>query len=255
MKNPSAPAALLAWAALASIAFSGCVFYETEAGKVREGRGFVRLLGDREWKEAEDNSIIFERDLVATGDDMRMHLKIGLCGVFLDENSSLYVGTVDETGMRRIAIECGDVFFSVPKTAAHPLLIETAAGRISVRSGLVIARLVDKNLDEDSDALDSAPGAMEMNVVVVSGEAVVENCALGRRIKEGFLCYSETGAPPAEPVAVDPDALKDTKAWLSRQIQSSGDQFLGPAKPRKSVFVPKAPAADTPKEEGRKEGS
>lgn len=253
MDRPFFSAFLLACAAAAaSTAASGCVVYETEAGKVREGTGYVKLLGSRDWKEAEENSIILERDLVATGDDMRIHLRVGLCGVFLDENSSIYIGSVDETGMRRIAVERGDIFLSVPKTASNPLLIEASAGRISVRSGIVIVRLVEKKMDEDSDALESGSRAMEMNVVVVSGEAVVENCALGRRIREGYLCYSETGAPPAEPVAVDPQALKDTKAWLARQLSGGGSQFLGPSTPRKSIFVPKA--EETPAKDGMKAG-
>ncbi len=241
------PAAVLAALAIAA---SGCLVNPPEAGNVREGSGFVKLMGDRNWKEAEEGSVIYENDFVATGDGMLLHLKVGLSGIVMDENSSLFVGGIDDRGMRRVCLERGDMFFSVSRTAANPLLVETHAGRIALKSGLILVRLVDKKADDGEDYdTPTRPSGMEMNVVVVSGEAIIENCGMGRRIREGFLCYAETGGPPAEPVEVDKEALDETRAWIRKQ--TGGSEFAGPMKPRKNVFVPKS---EKPSEGGKAGG-
>jgi hypothetical protein len=227
-------AAVAGWLAASIL---GCQLGPEEAGRVRDGRGIVRLLDEKDWKEAEADSLIYAGDLVATGDSQKLRLSVDGSELVMDENSTIFVGGETSEGYRKIGVREGDFFVSVFQNSRRPLWLDTPAGSIYCRSGFLIVRLVPRRGGGDTSAVHGPE--MQMNVMVVGGEAVLENSQLPRRIPAGHLCFSETGAPPAAPVEMNAEAIAETRLWLREQFPSEGGFVTALERPAREIFVPR----------------
>jgi hypothetical protein len=217
---------------------AGCVLQPTEVGKVVDGTGLVRQGETGRWKTAETNSVLLEKDYLATGESMRLQLRVDCNDFLVDENASLYVGDKTGLGVRRICLERGDLFLSVFQSGNQPVRVETAAGNVYCTGGLLFLRAVNREGPRDTGA-EAAP-EMRINVAVIAGEAVVEHGGLARRVSAGHLCYCETGSPPMEPVETDPSALQETRSWLKQRFASSGMALFNLSRLERKVVKPAA---------------
>jgi hypothetical protein len=220
------------------LGLAGCLNAPDPVGSVIDGQGFVKLLDEGRWKEAESNSVIYPNDFVRTGDGKRLHFRVDGNELVMDENTNLFVTDRTDKGYRRICLEEGDLFLSVGK--GIPILLETAAGNILCRRGLLFLRVVARQGKAFVRSSLTGSSEMQMNVAVVGGEAVVENMGRARRVAEGFLCYSETGAPPTAPVETDPEALQDTREWLMRQFSAGSLDGQDFGTSRRNVLKPRS---------------
>ncbi|MHC5080375.1 MAG: FecR family protein [Planctomycetota bacterium] len=196
----------------------GCRLFPVEIGSVEEGTGMVQRAGYDQWKEAEMDSVLLERDAVKTGSRESLVMKIPEGLIVLNEKTRLNLRGLSPEGFRQADLLSGDLFVLAEKPEGEGLLLTTGAGTVLMPAGIAILRMDPINTLEVKPAAGEAP-EVRLQIVVLRGEVVLENLGFAQRLLDGQLGFLVTGSPPTTPVRLSPEVVKDYEWALDQTLR------------------------------------
>ncbi|MCU0723076.1 MAG: hypothetical protein MUC63_05610 [Planctomycetes bacterium] len=206
---------------LAGLAALGCAASPDPVGQVEEGKARVRAAGDSAWLEAEIGSVLCEGDELETRAGQGVTFRVDGAWGGMIENGSLDLGGLADDGARRITVRQGDLFFLAEPDRASGFRLLTGAGMILARRCALILRTdLQPGVGDAERAAGLAPPA-RVQVVVISGEAVIENLGRARTVARGERGFLLTGRAPEEPRPIGDDVVADYEYALGQVLRQT----------------------------------